>query len=326
MTLIDHATSLEQEANISAAVKEYLRHLRLGDLQSHEHVSVIPLYCGSLEDPPSYVGLADAMQAGTLRVTEVSESGSVPHVLVFNDGDEPVLIIDGEELIGAKQNRVADTSILFKERSRTVVPVSCTEARRWAYSSAQFAESNAVLERRIRSRKSRSVHRSLKSTSTPRSDQREVWQGIAGLYCKAKFMSPTLALHDLVRAQVQRFKEALQNFPCVEGQVGLLVVINGRVAGLDVVSRPEVYAGLHKKLVRSYVLDALLDQPTPPKPVTEAHALAEAFLASLDSSREEIFPSVGYGRDHRYLAPGLTGSALVHADHLVHAAFLSVDG
>jgi hypothetical protein len=325
MTLIACDPSPKPGINTCAPVKEYLRHLRLGDIQSHEHVSVIPLYYGGLEEPPSYVGLANAMQAGTLRVTEVSESGSVPHVLVFNDGDEPVLIIDGEELIGAKQNRVADTSILLKERSQTVVPVSCTEARRWAYSSAQFVASSAVLERRIRSRKSRSVSRSLKSTSTPRSDQREVWEGIAGLYCKAKFMSPTLALQDLVRAQVQRLKEYLKNFPCAEGQIGLLVAINGRVAGLDVVSRPEVYAGLHEKLVRSYVLDALLDQPTPPRPIAEAHALAEAFLASADSSREEIFPSVGYGRDHRYLAASLTGSALVHADHLVHAAFLSVD-
>jgi hypothetical protein len=138
-------------------------------------------------------------------------------------------------------------------------------------------------------------------------------------------MSPTLALHDLVRAQVQKLKDYLANLPCLEGQVGLLVVINGRVAGLDVVSRPEVYAGLHKKLVRSYVLDALLDQPTPPRPTTEAHALAEAFIAAVETSREEIFPSVGYGRDHRYLGPGLAGSALVHEDHLIHAAFLTVD-
>jgi hypothetical protein len=325
MRLIDCPPAQTPGINISAPVKDYLRQLRLGDVQCHEHVAIVPLRDSGVEEPPLFIGLAHAMEARTLRVTEISETGSVPQLLVFNDGHQPVLIIDGEELIGAKQNRVLDTSVLLKEWSQTMVPVSCTEPRRWNYTSAQFAASNTVLERRIRSRKSRSVHRSLKSTSTPRSDQREVWQGIAGLYHKAKFMSPTLALHDLVRAQVQRLKDYLANLPCLEGQVGLLVVINGRVAGLDVVSRPEVYAGLHNKLVRSYVLDTLLDQPTPPRPATEAHALAEAFIAAVETSREEIFPSVGYGRDHRYLASNLAGSALVHENRLIHAAFLSVD-
>ena len=311
--------------NVNGQVKYYLQNLCLGEVQSHEHVAIIPLHDADLEDPPPYIGLAQAMEAGTLRVTEVSQSGSVPQALVFNDGDQPVLIIDGEEIIGAKQNRVLDISVLLKERSRTVVPVSCTEPRRWTYSSPQFSASNAVLERRIRSRKSQSVSESLRRTSTPHSDQRQVWQGILGLHHKAKFMSPSLALHELVMAQFQRLKEYLIHFPCLEGQIGLLVLINGRPAGFDVVSRPEVYAGLHKKLVRSYVLDALFDPLTLPRPDSEAHTVAAAFLASVNASREEVFPSVSYGRDHRYLAPGLTGSALTHADALIHVAFLKLD-
>jgi hypothetical protein len=60
---------------------------------------------------------------------------------VFNPGDFQVLLIDGDVLPCAKQNRALNTSILFKELSEKRVPVSCTEQGRWSYASASYAES-----------------------------------------------------------------------------------------------------------------------------------------------------------------------------------------
>ena len=40
-----------------------------------------------------------------LEVTEVSEGGSVPNLFVKNRADRDVIIVDGEMLVGAKQNR-----------------------------------------------------------------------------------------------------------------------------------------------------------------------------------------------------------------------------
>ena len=178
---------------MNSEIKSYLHDLRFGETQVHQHISVIPLHA-ALDGAPPYVALADVMATRTLTVTEVSEGGSVPQLLVLNDGDQPVLIIDGEELIGAKQNRILNTSVLLKERSRTIVPVSCTEQGRWAYASAHFAMSDSVLERKIRSRKSRSVSESIAECNAPQSDQGEVWDGIQALQCKAKSSSPTSAM------------------------------------------------------------------------------------------------------------------------------------
>jgi len=185
--------------------------------------------------------------------------------------------------------------------------------------------SDAVLERKIGSRKSQSVSESLAHDQVHHSDQAEVWDGIQALYCKAGFSSPTSAMHDVFKARADRLNECLRAFPRQEGQGGLLVIISGQVAGFDIVSRPEVYARLHEKLVRSYVLDALLEEAQPAKPVADGPEVARAFIASLESSREEVVPSVGYGQDHRYHAAGLTGSVLVHGDRLIHRAFLSLD-
>jgi hypothetical protein len=334
------------------AIKSCLDTLKFGDNQAYHHITVIPLH-GAANGAPPYIALADAMGAKTLTVTEVSEGGSVPELLVTNESDLPVLIIDGEELLGAKQNRILNTTILLKEHSRTKVPVSCTEQGRWAYASAHFSISEAMLERKIRSSKSRSVRESLAREGTHRSDQGEVWDGIHALHAKANLASPTSAMADAFKARQAQLDECLKAFRRQEGQVGLMVLIGGRVAGLDLVSRPEVYARLHDKLVRSYILDALLERPGKPAesadpsvPPTscvagsdqaaarspaqpcgsgDAHATARAFLASAEAAKEEVFPSVSYGRDHRYDADGVTGSALVHEGKLIHAAFLRVD-
>jgi hypothetical protein len=309
---------------MNTAIKDYLSNLQLGTVQSYHHISLIPM-SAAVNGTPHYVALADAMGAKTLTVTEVSEGGSVPQLLVMNDGGQPVLIIDGEELLGAKQNRVLNTSILLKERSRTVVPVSCTEQGRWAYASAHFAISDSLLERKIRSRKSRSVTASLAACAMPQSNQGEVWDGIHELQAKAKLASPTSAMHDVFKARQARLAECLQAFPCQPNQIGLLAIIQGKVAGFDVVSRPEVYVRLHERLVRSYVLDALLEPLPFATPAADVPALAHAFLASLEQAREEVHPSVGYGQDHRFQAQSLTGSALVHDQHLIHAAFLTLE-
>ena len=77
--------------------------------QRHESLTVYPLLSpdgGGL----GCVLLPDAIRAGTLRITEVGQ-GSVPELVAINTGITDVLILDGEQLIGAKQNRMASRSI-----------------------------------------------------------------------------------------------------------------------------------------------------------------------------------------------------------------------
>jgi len=57
--------------------------------------------------------LSEVTAAGALEVTEVSEGGSVPTLRVVNKGDRAVFLLDSEELVGAKQNRILNTSVLI---------------------------------------------------------------------------------------------------------------------------------------------------------------------------------------------------------------------
>src|SRR5438876_245510 len=110
----------------STLIDRYLSKIVLGEPQRFKNMTVVPLF-HSTDGGPDYLTLEEALSANVLTIGEISQAGSVPQLKVTNLADVPVLLLDGEELVGARQNRVLNTSILVKERSETVIPVSCTE-------------------------------------------------------------------------------------------------------------------------------------------------------------------------------------------------------
>ena len=158
-------------------ISGYLSTLELGEIQIYKNMAIIPLF-SSDDGGPGYLPMKEALEKRLLVVTEVSQSGSVPELKVVNKGDIPVLLLDGEELAGAKQNRVLNTTILVVEDSETIIPVSCTEQGRWSYASAEFCESGNIMNRKVRARKVSSVKRSLEVSNCYLADQGAVWEGI----------------------------------------------------------------------------------------------------------------------------------------------------
>src|SRR5210317_1529800 len=111
-----------------------LPELRVGNPVSHEALSVFPLFTET-NGGVDYCLCAEALNDKSVMVEEISEGGSVPDLLVDNQGDVRVLFIEGEELVGAKQNRILNTSVLIAAHTKTKIPVSCVEQGRWGYRS-----------------------------------------------------------------------------------------------------------------------------------------------------------------------------------------------
>jgi hypothetical protein len=129
-------------------------------------------------------------------------------------------------------------------------------------------------------------------------------------------------MHDLFAERENDMRTALAAFPVEPGQHGLLVSIRGQVAGCDLLSRADAYGRLHAKLVRSYVLGALLSAPGTPK----ADAVqAREFLASAANCREERFPSVGCGESVRLHNGHAAGAALLYEGTVIHVALFRMD-
>src|SRR5512137_656828 len=114
----------------------------------------------------------------------------------------------------------------------------------------------------------------------------------------------------------------MKAFQYVPRQKGILVMINGRVMGLDILSLEPVYEALHPKLVKSYAMDALLQQGEKGDNGSVDHG--RAFIEKARQCKEEKFKSVGHGWDHRFEGPGIVGSALVHQEKVVHMAFFGM--
>src|SRR6267142_2906914 len=170
-----------------------LADLRPGEPLRHGPLTVIPLLSGPAPEP-DWLTLAEAGQA--VVIEEVSQDGRVPTLRVTNGADRPVLLLDGEELVGAKQNRVLNTTVLVAKGARLDIPVSCVEQGRWAYKSARFTFGDASLYASARAKKAARVSASLRAGRRHTSDQGEVWADMSFMAAAHDVKSDTGAMRD----------------------------------------------------------------------------------------------------------------------------------
>src|SRR6478752_5774119 len=137
-------------------------------------VSVFPLFADA-PAPVEYALGVDAINDGSVVVEEISEAGSVPTLSVTNKANLLVLSLEGEQLVGAKQNRILNTSILIAANSKTTIPVSCVEQGRWRFKSKQFGSSGTFSPSKLRYALKMSVSDSVKRGHGHKSDQGRVW-------------------------------------------------------------------------------------------------------------------------------------------------------
>jgi hypothetical protein len=119
-----------EEMTMHEALDNTLEGLEIGVPVSHHPLYLFPPG-GGPSDEGDLALLDEALEEGTLRVEELGEQGSVPELRVINGGASPVLILEGDELVGAKQNRTVNSSVLVAAESQLVLPVSCVERGRW---------------------------------------------------------------------------------------------------------------------------------------------------------------------------------------------------
>ncbi|MCY4264006.1 MAG: hypothetical protein OXE78_04025 [Gammaproteobacteria bacterium] len=297
-----------------STVAERLSTVSFGEAQKHQNLTMIPLLA---EGPaqPDYRLLDEAISSGSARVTEVSDSGSVPELKFTNDGDQPVLLLDGEELIGAKQNRILNLTVLAPANESIVIPVSCVEAGRWHSESREFSSAKRAHFARGRANKATQINAAMRTTGERRSHQGEVWREIREK--SERLEAPSLteaadAMYQTHRVNLDEYKRA---FRAVDGQAGALFAINGETLGFDMFDSPATLARMFPMLVESFALDAI-DSPMEERETPDPEP--ENFLKQTASVGVEQFPAVGEGEDLRLEGNGLSGGALVARDRVIH--------
>ena len=300
---------------MSTVISALIDGLEFGDPVSDEGLSLVPVF-GEFTGLPEFVTLQEAIASHSLIVTEVSEGGAVPQLRAHNVGVTGVLILDGEELAGAKQNRVLNTSVYIKPRQEIIIPVSCTEAGCWSYRTSSFVDSGHVSAHAVRLAANESVTKSVRQSGAFQSDQSRVWDEVALLQERHHKSSPTSAARDVYESRGEAVRRREASFECLPGQIGLLALWQGRVAGLDVVTSARAYPRLHTRLVRSYALDAPTGRPSF---VDHDRRAAKEWLAALASVEVTEHESPGNGVSYRFTGDRVVGSALAVDGAILHA-------
>ena len=298
-------------------ISKTLDAIEVGPAQSFRNLTLFPLLHPEGAGPAEYLTLDEALAAGVARVTEVGTGGSVPELRFVNDGDTPVLLLDGEELVGAKQNRVLNLTILVASHDSIVIPVSCVESGRWGYGLAETLSSSPhVMYSRVRAAKASHVSASMRMGRSRRSDQGAVWDDIALCARVLDANAPTSAMQDVYKRHETRIEDYVRGLPWIERQTGAIFAIDGRITGLEVLDRPSTTRRLLPKLVRSYALDAIASRVVLERPPEEQSA--RDFVAEVAAAETETQDALGLGEDVRLAARGLAGGALVHEGRVVH--------
>jgi hypothetical protein len=303
------------------AIRKSLKGMEIGEVQVHGSLAMLPLLA-TAEGNADYLLLGEALRSGLARVSEVSEAGHVPELKFSNSADLPVLIFEGEELVGAKQNRTTNLTILAPPRTTIVIPVTCVEAGRWHYATRDAQVSERVHVASARAAKAGTVSTSLRVGEGACADQVRVWHDIS---CTAQSLgvdSPTRAMSDIFETHRQRIDGFVAAFHPVEGQVGALFAIAGAASGFDLFAHGSTLRAMLAKLVRSYAVDAIrVGGDGEPLAADRGRALLDAAAAAT----VESYPAVGLGTTVRLAAGGLTGGGLIHDDRLVHLAVFALE-
>jgi hypothetical protein len=303
-----------------AAFRSLLAQVTIGPPACHPQLTLFPLSWPVSYEPP-YMLLSEAIEQGLAAVEEITEDGSVPNLRVHNQCDKPLLIPEGEILVGAKQNRVVNATVLVAACSTFVLPVSCVEQGRWGYQSRQLRTAFCAPPS-LRSRKLRSVQANREQHGTAESNQGEVWAEVAKGLGDLGVHSPTASLADGLVSNEARLRACRQDVCLPEETAGILVARGERVIGLDLFDSPRTFELLWNRIADAYFFDALRNgQAAAPTP----RHVPERFVDRIAGQARRRTPALGLGEELEISGSGVVGASLLYADRLCHlAAFTEV--
>jgi len=304
------------------AISDTINQLHLGKSTTFEGLTVFPLF-GDTAFEADYLTLDEALEQEQARVIEVDEDGDVPNLLFENLGDSKVLLLDGDELIGAKQNRVINLTILVPAHTKIEIPVSCVEAGSWSYRSSEFSSAKRAMFSRARASKAEQVTVRMKRSGERYSDQSEVWEDVAECASYLNVDSPTSSMADMYEQHEKQLGTYREAFKAEDNQVGAVFAVNGHVQGVEYFDSPRPFKLQLDKLVGSYAVEAVLRKKGISKETTEA--VAGGFLAQVAAAKGEAYTGLGEGEDVRLSADELSGGALVAEERVVHLAAFNRD-
>ncbi len=301
-----------------AGVTGWLSRLQPREAETIGRLSFTPLILTGGDGGPGVTLAHEAIAAGTLEVTE-KEGGVVQELLATNKGPLPVAILEGDTLIGCKQNRVIAHSVLIAAGASALIPVGCMQHGRWSWQGRHFATGEMRVDPGFRREAVRETTAAKRRRERPRLDQHRLWDKVdsrMAAYCMA---SPSSDYHEAMFQRSHEAREQVARYKPQAGDVGVLVTCEGRLVAIEVTGSPQLWTGLADRTLPSYVFMA--DDPQEIEQLEkQPRDSAKGWLKRLSQARVAASPAVGLGEDLEIAGDGIVGAGLQWSEQPIHVA------
>ena len=285
--------------------------IELLDSQVHKNMAIIPI-----KTPKNYkfdiLTLKKGFELGLAEVKECKTS-TVNTLIVENKSSVPLLLVDGEEIVGGDQNRIVNASILIPPQNEMKIPVNCTEHGRWGYKH-KFVHSEYIADARTRRLKAHARH-------DGRNVQQAVWNSIGNLEADHSFSSPTQAMTESYENKKADLNEFIKAFEIIDGQNGVLIIVDGEIKGFEIFFNSEIYREYHEKILKSYLINTeVKDSPF----VIDSEAARELIINVVDSEFSEK-PNIGLEKSYELKNDDGIGEIYTYEDEMIHFSYFAND-
>lgn len=317
--LLELLRGLEREIRMVRAVRAQSQFvLALGRVEVLNAVALAGLDLFPLRwrqpQPVPLLPLRNAIDAGDALISEVSDNGSVPEMKLKNRSKLPILVPEGEVIVGLQQNRVVNLSLIAPPNKQTIIPVSCFERGRWDgghHRPVEFAGAPLA----VRSVKLRPVKDRRRLSGGFESNQTVVWESV-GLLEETGIDSDTDSLAD-VRPNGDLSKQ-IESLRLPDDAAGLCVAANGQVLAVDLLVSPEHLRPRLGSLLRSYAVEAMRRKSNEwSRCATPADAV-QRFLRALAGAAQTTPSAVALGDELKFPANSVSGGVLMYEGALAH--------
>jgi hypothetical protein len=281
ISVLSAAVFLTMVAPSGAGDEGFYSKLDVGEPAVHGNLAFYPVYLpGGGEKLGDVLTMAEAAETGKFKIAELEEGASVNNLEVRNDTDKYVVLLAGEMIRGAKQDRIISYDTVIPPGGKFDVDAFCVEAGRWTEVSEHFTHKKEMAPASVR------------ATAQGKQDQGQVWAEVSKVNADRGTVTGTDALtasydDPEFQADVKKYEKALSDFAKKREVVGVIVVAEGEVKAGDVFANHDLFAAVWPGLLTSYAMDAALAGELGDIPDVAA---MEEYLAQLeDAEREETY-------------------------------------
>ena len=302
------------ELDAKQQIQTWLAGIEVGDGMHHQNLTVFPLFWTGEKTDAEYRLLSDAIEVEEAVVEEVSEGGEVPFLGVKNNGGTPILVPEGEILMGAKQNRVVNLTVLVAAKTSFKLPVSCVEQGRWHYRSRHFKPA-AFAHPKLRDLKVKSAQRSRRFRGEAMADQGGIWNEVGEHLHALDASSPTGDFVESIAASpvmVDRYRKRIE---LPKDACGFVAARDGEVVGLDLFDKPQTMRKMWRRIADAYFLEATRER-SESRPVPKV--TAERFIQEVSDHLEAAQRQPDLGVEFEVTKEDLSGSALYYDGAVCH--------